>query len=255
MPVPEVTGPTLSISGAKAEEDSSSSQKDDALLSAAIFQCAVAEASYKSGNITTSDYINTVSSLFAPLLQEEHPRETRVAHQSAYADALIDLAGAVSETSSDTETQWNALSQAQGILAQLCTPENSPFVSSSRLADIFIARADIDLTRFNISFINEAKAAWISSRKVLISNSGIFYRGAKTHAEKVGNTQLARSASAMAVVAEVLKQVNESGSSAIVAKPSWKEQSKEVRRVLEQMVNDKMLGQREGEEVLRIVGQ
>ena len=255
MPVPEVTGPTLSISDSKPEKDPISSQKDDALLSAAIFQCAVAEASYKSGNITTLQYANTVASLFSPLLQGDHSSENRVAHQSAYADALIDMAGAVSETSSDTETQWNALSQAQGLLAQLCAPENSLFIPSPRLADIFIARADIDLTRFNISFINEAKAAWKSSRNVLISNSGIFYRGAKTHAEKAGDKQLARSASAMAVVAEVLKQVNESGGNAIAAKASWKEQSTEVRRVLEQMVNDKMLGQREGEEVLKIVEQ
>ena len=176
-----------------------------------------------------------------------------MAQQSAYADALLDVAAAVSDVASDVETQWNALTQAQNLLTQLCNSSNSVLVTSSRLADAFAARAEIDLIRFNVSFSNEAKPGWKSSRNVLISNAGIFFRGAKTHAEKAGNNMLATSASAMAIVAEVLKQVHEHGAGVVVAGPGWKEQGLEVKRVLELMVNEKTLGEREAEEVLRIV--
>ncbi|KAF1973048.1 hypothetical protein BU23DRAFT_554587 [Bimuria novae-zelandiae CBS 107.79] len=251
----EAPGPTLSITSPSTEKDPRSSPKHDALLAAAIFQVAVAEVSYRSGSITSTQYANTVSTLFSSLMQETQAPEQKVAQQSAYADALLDVAEAVADTSPDVETQWNALSQAQHLLTQLCTPPNSAFLSAGRLADVFIARAVTDLVRFNMSLLSEAKPAWKSSRNVLISNCGVFYRGAKSYAEKAGNTQLTRSAGARAIVTEVLKQVNENGTDVIVAKAGWEEQGIEVKRVLEQMVNEKILGKRDGEEVLRIVTQ
>ncbi|KAJ4358494.1 uncharacterized protein N0V89_003078 [Didymosphaeria variabile] len=252
--VDERAGPTLSISSPSTKKEHALTPKDDALLAAAIFQVAVAEASYRNGNITAPQYASTISTLFTTLIQGSQSPEQQVAQQSAYADALIDVAEAAS-TSSDAETQWNALSEAQKLLTQLVKPQYNAHLSPDRLADIFDTRADIDLTRFSLSFADTAKAAWRSSRNVLVSNAGVFYRGAKSYAERVGDGEQAKATGAKAVVAEVLKQVLEKGDGAITAKHEWKAQQAEVKQALEQMVNENILGQREGEEVLRIVSQ
>lgn len=251
----EAAGPTLSISSPSSKKEHDLTPKDDALLAAAIFQVAVAEASYRNGNITAPQYASTVSALFTVLMQNSHSLEQQVAQQSAYADALVDVAEASSAAVSDMETQWNALSEAQKLLTQLVKPPHNARLSPSRLADIFDTRADIDLTRFGLSFRDEAKPAWRSSRNVLVSNAGVFYRGAKSYGEKAGDAEQAKTVGAKVVVAEVLKQALEQGDDAVAAKPSWKEQRAEVRQVLEIMVNGRVLGQREGEEVLRIVSQ
>lgn len=243
----------MSVLDTNTKIESASSQEYDALLAATIFQAAVAEVSYRTGNTSTAQYSSTLPSLFSSLTKSSQSPLDQIAQKSAYADALIDLAVAVSDIASDVETQWNALTQAQGLLTQLCSSSDSVLLSASRLADIFVARAETDLIRFNISFLDEAKPGWKSSRNVLISNAGVFYRGAKTYAEKAGNETLARSANAMAVVAEILKQIHEHGFGAVVVKAGWKEQNTEVKRVLELMVNEKTLGRREAEEVLRIV--
>ncbi|OAG06844.1 uncharacterized protein CC84DRAFT_1163148 [Paraphaeosphaeria sporulosa] len=251
----EAAGPTLSISSPSAKTEHALTPKDDALLAAAIFQVAVADASYRSGNITAPQYASTVSHLFATLMLGPQSPEQQVAKQSAYADALVNVAEASSAAASDMETQWNALSEAQKTLTQLAKPPHNALLSPSRLADIFDTRADIDLTRFGLSFRDDAKTAWISSRNVLVSNAGVFYRGAKSYGERAGDVEQAKTAGAKAVVAEVLKQVLEQGGGAVAVKPGWKEQQGGVREVLEQMVNERILGQREGEEVLRIVSQ
>ncbi|KAF2440731.1 hypothetical protein P171DRAFT_466159 [Karstenula rhodostoma CBS 690.94] len=251
----EVAGPTLSISSPSAKKEHALTPKDDALLAAAIFQVAIAEASYRNGNITAPQYASAVSALFTSLVQTSQSPEQQVAQQSAYADALVGVAEASSAAASDMETQWNALSEAQKLLTPLVKPPHNALLSPSRLADIFDTRADIDLTRFGLSFRDEAKPAWRSSRNVLVSNAGVFYRGAKSYGDKAGDVEQAKTAGAKAVVAEVLKQVLEQGDGAVAAKPGWKEQRAEVRQVLEQMVDERVLGQREGEEVLRIVSQ
>jgi hypothetical protein len=251
----ETAGPTLSISSPSAKKEHALTPKDDALLAAAIFQVAVAGASCRNGDSTALHYASAVSALFASLMQSSQSQEQQVAQQSAYADALIDVADASSAAPSDVETQWNALSEAQKVLTQLVKPPHNALLSSSRLADMFDTRADVDLTRFSLSFLDDSKPAWRSSRNVLVSNAGVFYRGAKSYSERAGDGEQAKAAGAKAVVAEVLKQVLETGDGAIVAKPVWKEQQAAVRQVLEQMVNEKILGQREGEEVLRIVSQ
>jgi hypothetical protein len=251
----EAVGPTLSISSPSAKKEHALTPKDDALLAAAIFQVAVAGASCRNGTSTPLHYASAVSSLFTSLMQSSQSPEQQVAHQSAYADALIDVAEASSVAPSDLETQWSALSEAQKLLTQLVKPPYNALLSPSRLADMFDTRADVDLTRFSLSFMEEAKPAWRSSRNVLVSNAGVFYRGAKSYGERAGYGEQVKAASAKSVVAEVLKQVLEMGDGAIVAKPDWKEQRAEVRQVLEQMVNEKILGQREGEEVLGIVSR
>lgn len=249
----EATGPTLSIASSNNKSDQALTPKDDALLAAAIFQVAVAEASYRSGNITAPQYSSTVSTLFTSLTQNSQTPELQVAQQSAYSDALINLADASSAVAADIETQWTALSQAQQLLTQLSKPPLNVLLSPSRLADIFDTRADVDLTRFSLSFSYQAKPAWVSSRNALVSNAGVFYRGAKSYAERAGDGEQVTSAAAKAVVAEVLKQVLEQGADGVVAQPGWKNQQAQVREALEEMVNGKILGQREGEEVLKIV--
>lgn len=251
----EAAGPTLSITSPNAREEHALTPKDDALLAAAIFQSAVAEASYRNGSITAAQYSSTVSHVFATLMLSSQSPEQQVAKQSAYADALVGIAEASSAAASDVETRWNALSEAQKLLTQVVKPPQNTLLSPSRLADIFDTRADIDLTRFGLSFRDDAKSAWVSSRNVLVSNAGVFYRGAKSYGERAGDPEQAKTAGAKAVVAEVLKQVLEQGDSAVATKPGWKEQQVEVRQVLEQMVSERILGQREGEEVLRIVSQ
>ncbi|KAL1613028.1 hypothetical protein SLS60_001260 [Paraconiothyrium brasiliense] len=253
--IDEMAGPTLTISSSSTRKEHVLTPKDDALLATTIFQVAVAQASHRNGNLTVSEYASTVSTLFTTLIQGSQSPEQQVAQQSAYADALIDVAEEASATSSDAETQWNALSEAQKLLTQLVKPPYNAHLSPQRLADIFDTRADMDLTRFSLSFLDAAKPAWRSSRTVLVSNAGVFYRGAKSYAERAGEGEQAKAAGAKAVVAEVLKQVLENGDGAVAAKPEWKAQRAEVRQALEHMVNEKILGQREGEEVLRIVSQ
>ena len=118
-----------------------------------------------------------------------------------------------------------------------------------------MARGDADLTRFNISLLDGAKASWQSSRNVLITNSGVFYRGAKRHAESAGDIELARSASARLVVAEILKEANETPGGSIASKASWEPHRVEVSRALEQMVVEKTLGRSEAEGVMSVLSK
>lgn len=251
----EVAGPTLTITSSSPSTQLSSSPKDDALLVATVFQVALAEASYRMRKATAPQYAETVSTLFSSLMQGSYATEQQVAQASAYADALIDIAGAVSEISSDYEIQWQALSQAQNLLTELCSPANTIYLLPSRLANIYVTRADIDITRFTISLIDGAKAAWQSSRNVLIANSGVYYRGAKNYAERAKMAQLAKSANARSVVAEILRKASETPGDVVVRKASWEEQKSEVSRALEQMITEKLLGRREAEEVMRVLAE
>ena len=82
---------------------------------------------------------------------------------------------------------------------------------------------------------------------MLVSNAGVFYRGARSYAEKAGIADVHRTADAKAVVAEVLKQV----ASGAEVKGEWKGKQEEVRRVLEQMVEEGIIGREEAEGVLQ----
>ncbi|KAJ4286301.1 hypothetical protein N0V90_013335 [Kalmusia sp. IMI 367209] len=259
-------GPTLSISSPSDDEEPASTPQDDAILATIIFQVAIAEFSYRSGQVTVPQYANTISTLFSPLTitpQSPTQQAALINAQSAYADALVDFASAVSDTSPDAsafsalEPQWEAFSQAQSLLTQLCTPPTNALVSASRLADMFVARGDADLARYHLSLLGEAKPSWRSSKMVLIGNAGIFYRGGRTYAEKAKKQEVAKTAGAKAVIAEVLKEANEANeagnSSGIFAKASWRKQAAEVERVLEHMVSEKTMSETDREGILKIV--
>ncbi|KAF1913643.1 hypothetical protein BDU57DRAFT_541044 [Ampelomyces quisqualis] len=256
-------GPTLSL-GASAVEEVTTTPKDDAILAIANFQATIAEVTYRSGRSNATQYAQTVEQIFAKLTANtEGTASSDLAAaniRSSYADALIDLASALTDGthytpssptfSTDTEIQWTALTQAQTLLTQLSSTPYATILSASRLADIFLARGDIDLFRFKITLYDSAKPAWVKSRAVLVGNSGVFYRGARTYAEKAGAVKVRSTADAKAIVAEVLKEVS-SGSQE--KKAHWKGRSSDVAKVLEQMVAEGIVGRENVEGVLRCV--
>jgi hypothetical protein len=150
----------------------------------------------------------------------------------------------------DVDIQWTALTQAQSLLTQLASAPYTSILSASRLADIFLARGDMDLFRFRIALFADAKPAWVKSKMVLVGNAGVFYRGARTYAEKAGAAEVRAAADAKAIVAEILKEVA-GGSQAV--KGTWKGRSAGVARVLEQMVEEGIVGRENVEGVLLAV--
>jgi hypothetical protein len=254
-------GPTLSL-GSSAMEEVTTTPKDDAILAAANFQATIAEVAYRSGQSDSTQYAQTVEQIFSKIASSaEIPAgsELAVANiRSSYADALIDLASALADGTqytpssptfaTDTEIQWTALTQAQNLLTQLAAAPYTAVLSASRLADIFLARGDTDLFRFRITLFDIAKPAWVKSKSVLVGNSGVFYRGARTYAEKAGAVEVRSTADAKAVVAEVLKEVA-GGSQAI--KDHWKGRTADVAKALEQMVEEGIIGRENVEGVLK----
>jgi hypothetical protein len=264
-PIEEPTpGPTLSIASPSTVEEPEASIENDALLAVANLNSTIAEISYRSGRSDVLQYATQIEQIFASLIQP--PSDTTKFDPgytnaiSAYADAHIALASAISDRTgytsasstflSELEIQWSALAHAQTLLTQLSSKANVAILSASRMTDIFAARGDVDLFRFRISLFPEAKAAWAKSRPVLVANAGVFYRGARSYAEKAGNGEVKKTADAKAVVAEVLKEVA-SGSEA--RKENWKGKGAEVKRVLEQMVEEGIVGRDEAEGVLSLV--
>lgn len=256
-------GPTLSI-GSSAVEEVTTSPKNDAILATANFQTTIAEVAYRSGQSNSTQYAQTIEQIFSKIstsTEGQASSELAVANiRSSYADALIDLASALSDGlqyaptattfPADVEIQWTALTQAQTLLTQLAAAPYTSILSASRLADIFLARGDTDLFRFRITLFDIAKPAWVKSKPVLVGNSGVFYRGARTYAEKAGALEVRSTADAKAIVAEVLKEVS-SGSQA--GKPHWKGRSADVALVLEQMVEEGIVGRENVEGVIRCV--
>lgn len=245
-------GPTLSI-GASTVEEVTTTPKDDAILATANFQTTMAEVAYRSGRSDSTEYAQTVEQIFSKIATSTEgiaSSELAVANiRSSYADGLIDLASALADGtqytpsaptfSTDTEIQWTALTQAQTLLTQLASAPYTSILSASRLADVFLARGDIDLFRFRIGLFESAKPAWVKSKPVLVGNSGVFYRGARTYAEKSGAAEVQSTADAKAIVAEILKEVA-SGSQEV--KSHWKGRSADVSKVLEQMVEEGVVG-------------
>jgi hypothetical protein len=253
-------GPTLSI-GASAVEDVTTTPKDDAILAVANFQTTIAEVAYRSGRSDSTQYAQTVEQIFSKIAGGSASSDLAKANiQSSYADALIDLASALADGtqynasspnfSVDVEIQWTALTQAQNLLTQLAAAPYTSILSASRLADIFLARGDTDLFRFRISLFEGAKPTWVKSKMVLAGNAGVFYRGARTYAEKAGAAEVRNTADAKAIVAEILKEVV-SGSQ--VTKDSWKGRATDVAKVLEQMVQEGIVGGENVEGVLKCV--
>jgi hypothetical protein len=251
-------GPVLSIGSPATTEDAESSPKDDALLAAANFQASIAEATYRSKQTTPAAYASQIEQLFKPLIDsfpQANPNEMDIGlvnTLSAYADALMDFASALSNTTSISsptpltdlpDTQWTALLQAQTTLTRLSSPPANTILSARRLADVFLARGDTDLFRFHLSLVDSAKPAWQKSRPVLIANAGVFYRGARSYAEKAGAAETARMADAKAIVAGVLKE----GAAGLTGS---KGMSGEVRRVLEGMVEEGIVSREDAEGVL-----
>lgn len=249
----EPIGPTLSLS-APTSDDTPSSPTYDALIAAAVFQATLADASYRSGEIPAAHYATTVSTLFSsfPPALSDH-----TAKLFAHVDALIAIADAVSNSPSDVETRWTALSQVQNLLTKLWARASATALvmpmAPSAIANMFSMRGDAELVRFNLSFTDNAPPAWAASRKVLISNAGVFYRAAKGYGEKAGDAGRVRSAGGRAVVAEVLKEVLEKGAG-VEGREAWREKRAEVREVLEVLGEENILGAREAGEVMRIVG-
>jgi hypothetical protein len=263
-PAPKVVdepkaGPTLSIGS--AAEEATTTPKDDAIIAAASFQASIAEVQYRSGRTTSTEYAETVERIFSSMVQSAGQRPSpdlaSINVQSAYADALMDLASALADGtqytpsaptfSADVDIQWTALTQTQNLLTKLSAAPYTSVLSPSRLADVFIARGDTDLFRFRISLFEGAKPAWAKSGPTLVSNAGVFYRGGRSYAEKAGVIGVRSTADAKAVVAEILKAV---ASGSEMSKDTWKGRTADVAKVLEQMVEEGIVGQENVEGLL-----
>lgn len=264
-PKDEPSGPTLSLTSSTAEEDLTTSPKDDAFLAVANFQAALAEIAYRNNQTTAPQYATAIESLFSSLTQPPQTPNQNPAYLNAlaaYADALIELASAITDHpthvpssptfTSDLETQWTALTTAQTILTQLSKPPNTTLLPASRLADTFLARGDTDLHRFRLASSEVAKPVWMNSKATLVANAGVFYRGARSYAEKAAKMDVYTTANAKAVVAEVMKETVTSGG-VPVGRETWKREGDEVKRVLEQMVEEGILGREEAEGILGLV--
>ncbi|KAF1841664.1 uncharacterized protein K460DRAFT_171029 [Cucurbitaria berberidis CBS 394.84] len=256
-------GPTLSIGSTPAVEEAETAPKDDAILAAVNFQASIAEATYRSGKSSSTEYAQAVEQTFSSLIKTaanaSGPDLASINIQSAYADALMDLASALADhaqhaastpaISTDIEVQWTALTQAQTLLTRLASAPYTSILTPSRLADVFLARGDTDLFRFRISLSHIAKPAWTKSGSVLLANAGVFYRGARTYAEKAGAAEVRKTTDAKAIVAEILKEV---ASGSATAKEHWKGKGTDVAKALEQMVEEGIVGRENVEGVLRL---
>ncbi|PSN63190.1 hypothetical protein BS50DRAFT_648668 [Corynespora cassiicola Philippines] len=256
-------GPTLSIapsSSTPADEDSSS-PKADALLAAAAFRASIAEATFRTGQSQPQTYLSTLEQIFQPLTSPQPSGVAPVVEpsnaHSAYADALMELASAIADTPSypshgpsapqDLDTQWTALSRAQTILTALASPPAAASLAPERLADVFLARGDVDLFRFRIGGFEGAKPAWAGSRAVLVANAGVFYRGARSYAERAGVMGVRGTADAKAIVAEVIKEAF-AGSGE--RKAHWKGRGGDMARAVEEMVAEGIVGVGDMEKVV-----
>lgn len=249
-------GPVLSI-GTSSTVEETTSPKDDALLAAANFYAALAEIKYRNDQATTTEYANDTERIYSALMSSDDSSRLplrQINVLSAYADALFDLASAISDSPrytptsqsfpDDLNTQWTALTQAQTILTRLSTGSHTSTLPFSQLAQIFLARGDTDLFRFRLSLLDSAKPAWTKSKNVLVTNAGVFYRGARIYAEKAGTADVHKTADAKAIVAEILK---EAASGSGKKDERWKAKAEDVARVLQQMVEEGIIDKENAE--------
>ena len=258
------SGPTLSLTSTPASEEATTTPKDDALLAVATFQASIAEIQYRSGKIDATTYASTIDHTFSSLQQsisQTPPTLATINLHSTHADALIDFASALSDGTqytpsaptfeTDTALQWTALSQSQTMLTTLSSQPHASLLSASRLSDVFLARGDTDLFRFRISLFVTAKPAWQKSGATLVANAGVFYRGARSWAERAGAQHAGRVADAKAVVAEVLKEEVEGKGG---GKEGWKGKRGVVEWALAQMVEEGIVGRENVDGILSMVG-
>jgi hypothetical protein len=262
-PEEPTAGPTLSLAPSAAEEEDIS-PKSEALIAAANFRAGLLESRYRSGHMQTLQYATEIEQIFAPLLpdlsQNQRLDINRYYALAAYADVLFEFATAVSfmtrqqwpdsmsTPEENLEAQWAALSQAQSILTKLSLGEHTSRPSPARAADIFSARGNIDLLRLHVASLDNAKPLWVNSRRTLASNAGVYYRGARLFAERAGAVEDYQMTDAKAVVAEILKMVFSGEQS--TGDERWKDKREEVISVLQGMVEDHLIGERERETVM-----
>ncbi|KAF2738419.1 hypothetical protein EJ04DRAFT_509582 [Polyplosphaeria fusca] len=253
-------GPTLSISPG---EDSKTAPKDDAILAVANFKASTSEAAYRSNGSTAVTYATEIETIFRPLIDKATTGNSGLALvniMSAYSDALTDLASAIADRRQhdlsspnlpeDLQIQWTALTEVQARLAQVSSGTYASTLSPGRLADIFLARGDADMFRFRLSLSALAKPAWIRSKMVLISNAGVFYRGARSYAEKAAAAEIQKTAEAKSIVAEVLKEAS-NGSAG--KKGYEKEKATRTIRVLEQMMEEGLVSKDDAEIIVKLL--
>ncbi|KAE8835350.1 hypothetical protein HRS9122_07620 [Pyrenophora teres f. teres] len=256
-------GPTLSIGSSSTAKEATTTPKEDAIIAAAVFQASVADVHYRCGETTSAEYAKAVEGTFSSLIEgainTKSPNLSAAHTISAYGDVLMDLASAVADggrytiTSptffADVEIQWTALTQAQTLFTRLSSAPYTSIIPPSNLADVFIGRGDVDLFRFRISLFEGVQPAWRKSATTLVANAGVFYRGARTYAERADRTQLRGTADGKAIVADILKEVA-NGSKEI--KENWKGRSTDVAKVLEQMVEEGIVGRENVEGVYKV---
>jgi len=256
-------GPTLSIGSVSTTEDATTTPREDAVLAAANFQASIAEVQYRSGRTTSTEYAQAIEQTFNSLVEgaktTTSPDLATANILSAYGDALMDLASALADGgqytttspsfTTDVDIQWTALTQTQNLFTQLSSAPYTTILPPSQLADVFIARGDADLFRFRISLLQGVKPAWLKSGPTLVANAGVFYRGARSYADRAGIAQVRGTADAKAIVAEILKEV---ASASPEIKDTWKGRSADLAKVLEQMVEEGVVGGENVEGVLKM---
>ena len=257
--------PSLRLS-ATSPEDTPTTPKDDALLSSAAFRAALLDTSFRSNLLSAPLYSAHLAETFTPLLPAPSaPLSTNGATNAitAYAEALIDFAAAVSakEPLATTTTvtpstspspaapttpsptrkdQWTALSKAQTLLARLTAP-TSP-LPAPRLAALFLLRGDAEMHRFRLACAADAASSWAGSAGVLVRNAGVYYRGAVAWAERAVEAgvevELRGAAEVKAAVAECVRAVVVDGEGMGGVEPFWRARQAEVGEVLAGMVEE-----------------
>ncbi|KAA8614606.1 hypothetical protein PtrSN002B_000119 [Pyrenophora tritici-repentis] len=256
-------GPTLSIGSLSTAEEATTTPKEDAIIVTAVFKASVADAQYRCGRTTSTEYAKAVDETFGSLIEgattTTSPDLSAVHTISAYGDVLMDLASSLADGgqytttsptfATDVDIQWTALTQVQTMFTRLSSAPYTSIMPPSNLADVFIGRGDADLFRFRIALFEDVKPAWRKSAPTLVANAGVFYRGARSYAERADRAQVRGTADAKAIVADILKEVA-SGSTEI--KDNWKGRSTNVAKVLEQMVEEGIVGGENVEGVLKM---
>ena len=81
---------------------------------------------------------------------------------------------------------------------------------------------------------------------MLVGNAGVYYRGARSYAEKAGLKEVRRTADAKAGVAEALKE-GLGGKQVDGERRGWKDMGAKIGEVVRQMVDEGIVGRSEAE--------
>lgn len=122
--------PTLHVDKTPAPTSPREEAQNEANLAGAVFTAALTEAEYRAHLYSTRTYFDRIVSTFESIHASASQTPTHtVLTYSAFADALVAFASAVSEVStSEAETpqetqgmRWEALTRAQSLLAETAT--------------------------------------------------------------------------------------------------------------------------------------